>query len=150
MPAIIIVSACLAGVNCRYNGTNGKIDAVWKMVLSGKALPICPEILGGLEIPRLPCEIITKNAEQLVINQQGKDMTRFFHLGAEKTLDITKIVGATTAILKSRSPSCGFGKIYDGAFSWELVDGNGLTAALLIKNGIRVLTEENFITYYEE
>ena len=144
MPKIIIVSACLAGVNCRYNGTNGKIDEIWEMVLSGKALPICPEVLGGLDIPRLPCEIVYRNGERRVINQAGDDITRFFQSGAEKILAIAKTIGAAAAILKSRSPSCGFGQIYDGSFSGRLIDGNGFTADLLSKNNIRILSEENF------
>ncbi len=147
MANLIIVSACLAGVNCRYNGTNGKTDTIEELVLSGKAIPICPEVLGGLDAPRLPCEIVFQNSKRIVMNQEGENLTRFFKKGAEKTLAIANLIGASTAILKSRSPSCGFGKIYDGSFSGKLIDGNGLTSELLAGNNIRVLNEYNSKNY---
>ncbi len=144
MPELIIVSACLAGIHCRYNGTHGKIDAIEKLVLSGIAIPLCPEVLGGLGIPRMPCEIKGSGEDRQVISKKGENLTRFFKKGAEKTLTIAKITGATKAILKSRSPSCGHGSIYDSSFSGKLIKGNGLTADLLEKNNILVLTEETF------
>ncbi len=150
MPDIIIVSACLAGVNCRYNGTNGKVDAIEEMVLSGQALPVCPEVLGGLAIPRKPCEIQFNGSEKRVISITGEDATCFFQSGAEKTLAIAKTIGATTAILKSRSPSCGVGKLYDGSYTGRLVDGDGFTAALFLRNNIQIFTEENFEVLLKE
>ncbi len=146
MSDIIIVSACLAGINCRYNGTNGKVDKIEQMVLSGKAIPICPEVLGGLSIPRPSCEIKYVNSDRLVISKEDEDVTGHFRKGAEKTLSIAFTIGVKTAILKSRSPSGGFGEIYDGNFSGTLIAGNGLTAELLADNNIRVLNEENFET----
>lgn len=144
MSEMIIVSACLAGINCRYNGTSERNHEIEKMVLAGTAVPLCPEVLGGLEIPRVPCEIVTRDDMRQVISLTGEDFTRFFQLGAEKTLKIAEIIGAKTAILKSRSPSCGSGNIYDGSFSKKLIQGNGLTAGLLLKHNIRVLTDENY------
>lgn len=144
MPELIIVSACLAGIRCRYNGTHGKVGAIEKLVLSGKAIPLCPEVLGGLDIPRTPCEIKGFGKDRQVISKDGENLTRFFQKGAEKTLEIAITTGVTKAILKSRSPSCGHGKIYDGSFSGKLIEGNGFTADLLTKNNILVLTEENF------
>lgn len=144
MPELIIVSACLAGVNCRYNGTNGKVKEIEALVLSGRAIPVCPEVLGDLDIPRTPCEIVEKDNERNVISKEGKNQTFFFLKGAEKALAIAKAAGANIAILKSRSPSCGHGEIYDGSFSGTKIKGNGFTADLLIKNNIRVFTEENF------
>lgn len=144
MPEFIIVSACLTGIRCRYNGTHGKIEAIEKLVLSGKAIPICPEVLGGLNTPRTPCEITGSGDGRQVISKDGENLTRFFQQGAEKTLAIVKTMGASKAILKSRSPSCGYGEVYDGSFSRKLIAGNGFTADLLEKNNVLVLTEETF------
>jgi len=133
-----IVSACLAGVNCRYNGKNSLNEKVAAMVREGKAVPVCPEQLGGLPTPRENSEIRGSK----VFSASGKDETALMKKGSEETLKIAKLVGASEAILKSRSPSCGKGKVYDGSFSGKLVEGNGVTTKLLLKNGIRVLTEE--------
>ncbi|MFW6008755.1 MAG: DUF523 domain-containing protein [archaeon] len=140
---MIIISACLAGVNCKYNGENNKNDKALQLVNKGKAIILCPEILGGLDIPRIPCEIVEINNKSRVINKKGIDKTTEFYKGAKKTLEIAKIIGANKAILKSKSPSCGVGKIYDGSFSGKLVDGNGITADLLIENGIEVISDNN-------
>ena len=145
MTELIIVSACLAGISCRYNGTHGKIKQIEELVLSGKAIPLCPEVLGGLEIPRTPCEIKNSGNDRQAISKEGENLTRFFQKGAEQTLAIARTIGASKAILKSRSPSCGNGTIYDGSFSGTIIDGNGFTAGLLLKNNIQVLNEENFI-----
>ncbi|AHM58172.1 hypothetical protein EAL2_808p06690 (plasmid) [Peptoclostridium acidaminophilum DSM 3953] len=139
-----IVSSCLAGINCRYDGKSNENKFVIELVKQGKALPVCPEVLGGLPIPRTCCEIIAdKNGNKSVIGKDGRDYTTEYELGAEKTFEIAKIVGAKKAILKSKSPSCGCGLIYDGTFSGRLIEGNGLTAELLIRNGIDVYTENN-------
>ncbi|MDI6706698.1 MAG: DUF523 domain-containing protein [Bacillota bacterium] len=135
-----IVSACLCGVNCKYSGGNNFNPKIYKEMLSGKLLPVCPELLGGLGIPRSPCEI----SEGKVINKEGNDVTQNFIEGAEKTLEIAKIVGAERAILKQRSPSCGNGKIYDGSFCGRLIEGYGITAKILKDNGIEVISEEEF------
>ncbi|HHY24123.1 MAG TPA: DUF523 domain-containing protein [Clostridiaceae bacterium] len=141
---MIIVSACLAGVNCKYNGKNNFNKAIADMISKGEAIPVCPELLGGCPTPRLCCEIVggtgkdVINGKAKVINQEGKDMTEEFVKGAVEVLKIAKLSGANTAILKSKSPSCGYGTIYDGTFSGKLIEGNGVTSELLLKNGIEV------------
>lgn len=137
-----LVSSCLAGINCRYDGKNNLNKKVLDLVEAGKAIPVCPEVLGGLDTPRDPSEIIVdEEGNRRVVTEKGKDLTAEFKLGAEKTLKIAKIVEAKKAILQQRSPSCGSKKIYDGTFSGTLVNGRGLTAELLIAEGIEVLTE---------
>jgi uncharacterized protein YbbK (DUF523 family) len=136
-----LVSSCLAGINCRYDGKNNLNKKVADLVKKGKAIPVCPEVLGGLDTPRDPSEIIIdQEGNKRVVSEKGKDVTAEFKLGAEKTLKIARIVEAEKAILQQRSPSCGCGKIYDGTFSSNLINGNGLTAELLMENGIEVLT----------
>jgi uncharacterized protein YbbK (DUF523 family) len=139
-----LISACLAGVNSRYDGGNNENDMVVKLVEEGKAILVCPEQLGGLPTPRTACEIvIDKNGERKVINKDGEDKTHNFILGAEETLAIAKKANVKKAILKAKSPSCGCGKIYDGTFSGKLINGNGVTAELLINNDIEVFTEND-------
>lgn len=133
-----LVSACLAGVPCRYDGKSREVQQVIELVNRGEAVPVCPEQLGGLTTPRASCEICNNK----VMNKEGRDCTAEFELGAERTLAIAKALGITKAILKANSPSCGCGKIYDGTFSGTLIDGNGRTAEMLIKHGIKVYTEE--------
>ena len=142
---MILISSCLVGVNCRYNGSNSLNKDLEKLVLDGKAIALCPELLGNLPTPRESCEIIiSKEGEQRILSSSGEDFTKAFRDGAEKTLQMCKIAGVKQAILQSRSPSCGYGKIYDGTFSGKLIPGNGFTAELLSKNGIEILTEENY------
>lgn len=136
---MVLVSACLAGVPCRYDGNSKGVPQVIELVNRGEAIPVCPEQLGGLTTPRVSCEICGHK----VMNKEGRDCTAEFELGAERTLAIAKALGITKAILKANSPSCGCGKIYDGTFSGVLINGNGRTAELLIKNGIKVYTEED-------
>lgn len=139
-----LVSSCLAGIRCRYDGKCSENEHIIEMVKQGKAIPVCPEVLAGLPIPRPCCEIASLDGDNIkVISKEGKDVTKEFLTGAEKALEIAKIVGVKKAILKSKSPSCGCGQIYDGTFSGKLIPGNGLTADLLIKNGIEVLTEND-------
>lgn len=147
---MILVSACLAGINCKYNGKNNYMERYAKMLESKEALPVCPEQLGGCPTPRPPAEIQDGDGAGVldgkcsVIRKTGEDATREFIKGAEETLRLAKAVGADTAILKARSPSCGCGTIYDGTFSGQLKSGNGVTAELLIRNGIKVMTEEEW------
>ncbi|MZQ74993.1 MAG: DUF523 domain-containing protein [Peptoclostridium sp.] len=139
-----IISSCLAGISCRYDGKSSENQYVIELVKQGNAMPVCPELLGGLPVPRTCCEIIrNESGEQRVVSSEGQDFTREFAAGAEKTLEIARIIGATKAILKSKSPSCGCGLIYDGTFSGRLIEGNGLTAELLMKNGIEVINESD-------
>ena len=135
---MIIVSACLADVHCRYDGGEKPCEAVIRLVAEGKAIPVCPEQLGGLPTPRLPAEQIGDK----VIRKDGMDVTAEFKRGAQEALKIAKLVGAKTAILKARSPSCGSGKVYDGSFSGRLVDGNGVFAYMCKEEGLEVKTEE--------
>lgn len=139
-----LVSACLAGINCRYNGGNNKTSLASKLVEEGKAIPVCPEVLGGLGIPRVCCEIvIDKDGNRKIITQDRQDLTNEFVIGAEKTLKIAQVIGAEIAILQSRSPSCGYGFVYNGRFSGDLIKGNGFTADLLSENGITIYTEDD-------
>ncbi|MCX7745441.1 MAG: DUF523 domain-containing protein [Clostridia bacterium] len=146
---MIIVSACLAGVNCKYNGGNNVNEYVRKLVAQGKAIPVCPEQLGGFGTPRLTTEISGGTGAEVldgickVIRKTGEDVAEGFIRGAYEVLKIAETVGAKKAIMKSKSPSCGFGKIYDGSFSGNLIDGNGVTAELLKRKGIEVVTERD-------
>lgn len=135
---MIIVSGCLADIQCRYDGAAKPCEKVIKLVAEGKAIPVCPEQLGGLTTPRLPAEI----SGDRVIQKDGTDVTGQFQRGAREALKLARLAGATIAILKARSPSCGRGKIYNGRFSGKLVDGNGIFADLCIQNKIEVITED--------
>ncbi|HHE38227.1 MAG TPA: DUF523 domain-containing protein [Candidatus Cloacimonetes bacterium] len=136
---MIIVSACLAGINCRYDGENNFHPKIIKLVEEGNAIPVCPEQLGGLSTPRIPAEIIGDK----ILNENGEDVTEFFLRGALETLKIAKLVSCQKAIFKSNSPSCGSGKIYDGTFSGKLTDGKGICTRILEKHNIRVITEND-------
>ncbi|NQV19591.1 MAG: DUF523 domain-containing protein [Armatimonadetes bacterium] len=136
---MIIVSACLAGLKCNYLGDDNSHPEVVELVRKGLAIPVCPEQLGGLPTPRIPAEIQCKK----VINKNGDDVTSNFQKGAEETLRIAKLVNCKKVIFKANSPSCGFGKIYDGSFSGKLIPGNGITTELLMKNGIKIITEKD-------
>lgn len=139
-----LVSSCLAGINCRYHGKSSENKVIVELVKQGKAIPVCPEQLGGLPTPRPSCEIVTnKSNHKKVMGEDGQDFTKEYVEGAEKTLAIAKIIGIKRAILKSKSPSCGCGNIYDGTFSGKIIKGNGLTTELLIRNGIKVYTEND-------
>lgn len=136
---MILVSACLAGLHCRYDGGEKSNETVIRLVQEGQALPVCPEQLGGLTTPRLPCEIINGR----VIRKDGEDVTAEFERGAQECLALAKLAVAKSAILKAKSPSCGFGRVYDGSFSGRVIEGDGIFGALCRENGIRVQTEED-------
>jgi uncharacterized protein YbbK (DUF523 family) len=146
---MIIISACLAGLETRYDGMHNRMESIEKLVSEGKAMLICPEQLGGLPTPRLPAEIVGGNGEDVlngrakVIDSGGNDVTKEFIKGAEQALKVAKSVGATQAILKESSPSCGSSLIYNGAFSRAETDGFGVTTALLRRHGIEVRSELN-------
>ena len=131
---MMIVSACLAGFPCRYDGKARPCAQVVELVRAGKAIPVCPEQLGGLPTPRTSCEI----REGRVVDADGRDRTEAFERGARAVLKIAQTYGATEALLQSRSPSCGSGWIYDGSFTKTLTAGDGVTARLLKENGIQV------------
>lgn len=134
-----LVSACLAGVNCTYKETNNICPKVAKLVKNGEAIPVCPEQLGGLPTPREAAELQNGKAR----GKSGDDYSKEFTKGAEEGVRIAQLADCTEAILKSRSPSCGKGKIYDGTFTKNLIDGNGIFAQKLIDNGISVKTNED-------
>lgn len=139
-----IVSACLAGVNCKYSGGNNLDDRIVNLIKQGKAILVCPEQLGGLTTPRQPSEIkIDKDGQMRVINDKGEDVTDGFVKGAKETLNIAKLYNSKIAILKSGSPSCGYGWIYDGSFTKTKIKGEGLTADILSQNGVKVYNEDN-------
>jgi len=138
---MLLVSACLAGIPCRWDGAEKGEDAIIELVRRGEAILVCPEQLGGLTTPRSPSEL----KEDRVVSKEGRDVTAEFRRGAEITLAIARRYGCTEAILKARSPSCGSGLVYDGSFSGRLVSGDGVTAGLLKANGIRVWTEEEYL-----
>ncbi len=136
---MILISACLAGINCKYNGGNNFNEKAFELVKSGKAIPVCPEQLGGLTTPRTPAETKMINNEIHVITKDGVDETERFKKGAMEVLRIAKELEVEKVVLQSRSPSCGVGKVYSGNFDGQLVDGNGILAQLLIDNGIKVI-----------
>lgn len=138
---MILISACLAGIKCRYDAKSRRLDAAAALVGSGEALPVCPELLAGLPCPRPCCEIDEKTGR--VVCADGRDLTAVFAEGARRTLAIARAAGVKKAVLKSKSPSCGRGRIYDGTFSGRLIEGDGLAARLLAENGIEVFTEDD-------
>ncbi|NLV22682.1 MAG: DUF523 domain-containing protein [Syntrophomonadaceae bacterium] len=146
-----VVSGCLCGINCKYNGANNRHEKFIKELRAGQLLPLCPEQLGGLPTPRSACEIVGGSGEDVlagrarVINTAGEDVTECFIKGAQEFLAIIKQAGIDEAVLQRRSPSCGVGKIYDGSFSGHLVSGDGVTTALLKKHGIKVWNDEDYL-----
>ena len=136
--AMYLISACLVGLNCKYNGKNNYHEKAWELVKSGKAIPVCPEQLGGLATPRIPAEIKIVNGQRRVFNKNGEDVTKEFERGAEEVLNLCQKLNVEKVILKSRSPSCGVGEIYNGEFDGTLIEGNGITAQLLIEHGMEV------------
>ena len=133
----ILISMCLLGMRCRYDGKAGKQPELLEQLRDHTLIPVCPEQLGGLPTPRLPSE---RQAERVVMCD-GTDVTAQYRRGAEQALQLARRYGCTAAILKAKSPSCGSGRIYDGSFSRTLTDGWGITAELLRSNGIRVYDE---------
>lgn len=136
---IKLCSACLLGIKCRYDGRSKPNKKVIDLSRKEILIPVCPEQLGGLPTPREGPEQQGKK----VITKSGKDVTKNFKMGAEQVLKLAKLFGIKKAILKQRSPSCGCGQIYDGTFSNRIIKGDGVTASLLKKNKIKVITEEN-------
>ena len=139
-----IVSACLLGENVKYSGGNNFTEAVVEFLKDKEFIPVCPEVLGGLTIPREPCERLGDR----VINKSGADVTEAFHEGAgrclENVLEKVSLGDIEGAILKARSPSCGSEVIYDGTFSGAKIQGDGVFTELLKSKGIKVMTELDF------
>ena len=140
-----IASACLVGIKCRYDGEAREDKRIKELYKNGKVKAVCPECLAGLVCPRCPSEIASGEGEDVlagrakVMAEDGSDRTSEFLKGAEKTLEIAQSLGAKRAYLKSKSPSCGYGKIYDGTFSATLRNGSGVTSALLKKKGFEII-----------
>ena len=141
---MILVSACLAGITCRYDGKDNAVDEIVKLVKEGRAIPLCPEVLGNLPIPRIPCEIIGGDDGRRVVDREGTDRTEAFHKGAGITGEICLLLEIKEAVLKSGSPSCGCRRIYDGTFTGRKIPGQGITAELLARRGIAVYNEEEW------
>ena len=141
---MILVSACLVGINCKYNGKNNYNERIVELVKSGKAIPMCPEQLGGLATPRACAEIKYIDDKRYVFNKNGEDITKEFESGAKEVLNFVKKMNIKKAILQSRSPSCGKGKIYDGEFTGRLIDGNGVLVDLLKENGVEIISIDDY------
>nr|VFJ63463.1 MAG: Uncharacterized conserved protein YbbK, DUF523 family [Candidatus Kentron sp. DK] len=129
-----IVSACLAGIGCRYDGKATPDPEVIELIKRGQAIPVCPEQLGGLPTPRIPAE----KKDGRVFTKEGKEVTGQFERGAREARRIAGLIGCREAILKAESPSCGFGKIHDGSFSGKLIAGEGVFAGMLREDGIEI------------
>lgn len=135
----ILVSSCLLGENCKYSGANNENEAVKELAASHNLIAVCPEVLGGLPTPRAPMEIVGGR----VVDQQGNDYTAFMDRGNEAVRALAEKYECKCAVMKSRSPSCGCGKVYDGTFSSKLVCGDGTAVRMLKKMGIKVINEED-------
>lgn len=144
-----MISACLIGCECRYDQKSCLDQELEQLLREGKVIPVCPEQLGGLPTPRPPAEIVggdgfdVLDGKARIVDQKGNDVTEEFLMGAHQALKLAQAVGATSAILKENSPSCGSTFVYDGTFSGNKVTGTGLTAALFRRNGIEVQSESS-------
>ncbi|MCE5173092.1 DUF523 domain-containing protein [Paenibacillus profundus] len=147
---MIIVSSCLAGIECRYNGTHSLRKEIQQLVERNKAVIVCPELLGGFATPREPAEIVGDTGEDVlngkskIIERSGSDVTELYLKGAYKTLEMATDLKADMIVLKEYSPSCGSRMVHDGSFSNQRIPGEGVTAALLRRHGFTVLSETEF------
>ena len=139
----ILVSACLAGDNCKYNGGNNLNQKMMDFLQTHEMIKVCPEVLGELPVPRPSAEIV----DGKVMNTEGKNVTKEFTLGVQKAFEIVQKENPDLIILQSRSPSCGIKQIYDGTFSGNKIPGQGLFAKLCIKAGYKVLDIEDIDDY---
>ena len=135
----LLVSACLLGTPCRYDGKSKKNEAVCALAERFELIPVCPEVYGGLPTPRPPAE----RCGDRVLTEAGADVTAQYRRGAEAALQLARLYNCRAAILKANSPSCGHGTIYDGTFSGKKIPGSGVAAELLEQNGIAVYTDED-------
>lgn len=133
----LLISACLLGVSCRYDGKSKPLPGIEKLRERYTLIPVCPEILGGLPTPRAPSE---RRGEK-VLTEDGRDVTAQYAKGGAEALRLAAFFGCKKALLKERSPACGSGKIYDGTFTKTLTDGFGVAAELLFQNGVSVFGE---------
>jgi uncharacterized protein YbbK (DUF523 family) len=147
----LLISACLLGVACNHEGRGSPRAVVDELARHYRLVPVCPEVLGGLPTPRAAAEIVGGDGADVlagagdvrVVNIEGEDVTAAYRRGAEAAVTLAKTVGATRAVLKARSPSCGSAAVYDGTFSRRLVPGQGVTAAALAAAGLEVGSEED-------
>ena len=141
----ILISACLLGVACRYDGLSKPLDSeiIGKLRTEYHLIPVCPEVMGGLPTPRIPAEI---SSDGKVLRQDGIDVSENYIRGAHEALRLARIFQCDTALMKEKSPSCGAEKIYDGSFSKTLTSGNGIAADLLQKNGIQTIGESEIFS----
>jgi uncharacterized protein YbbK (DUF523 family) len=143
---VILVSACLLGVNCRYNGASRKDDRVIEYVKGKRFAPVCPESLTGLPVPRLAAEFDgedgsgVRNGRSRVVLRDGTDVTREFIKGAVESIKLARLLGATEAVLKDRSPSCGVYEVYNNG---EVIGGVGCFTAFLLLEGVKVKSEKD-------
>ncbi len=142
----ILVSACLLGVPCRYDGQSKAYALIDELCRRHEVVPICPEQLGGLPTPRVPAE---RQGER-VITKEGGDVTMQYRRGAAEAVHLARKLGCTVAVLKERSPSCGSGAIYDGTFTGTLTEGLGATAEALRAAGVRVMGESQLAAFLKE
>ena len=142
----IMVSACLLGRKCKYNGGDNYDERTVAALRGHELVPVCPEVAGGLTVPRRPCEI----AGGVVVNDRGENVDGEFRKGAEICLKKAVEEKIDLAVLQPRSPSCGVGRVYDGTFSGRLTEGSGVFAALLADNGFRVMSADEFVSGTEE
>lgn len=142
----ILISACLLGENCKYDGTNNEVKKLKELTKYYDLIPICPEVNGGLKTPRYKSEI----SNTRVITENGKDVTDFFNDGAYWAYCIAIKFKIKIAILKDKSPSCGVYNVYDGTFKNKLVDGSGITTKLLKKANVKVLNENEALKFLQE
>lgn len=136
----ILVSACLVGVNCRYDGSGFVLDKLDRLQEKYNLIPVCPEVIAGLPIPRVPAELTGDR----VTTKAGNDFTKEYHYGANEALKIALLSNCKIAILKEKSPSCGSCYIYDGTFSGKVIAGEGITAKLLKANDIKVFSDTSY------
>lgn len=135
----LLISECLCGICCRYDGDHNQIDCLEKLKSLYNLIPVCPEVMGGLSTPRPPAERIGNS----VRTENGIDVTEQFKRGAELALAIAIDKNCLCALLKAKSPSCGYGEIYDGTFTRTLVNGTGVMSELLLQHDIQIYTEKN-------
>lgn len=136
----IVVSACLLGVECNHVGRANPSAAVQALAATHRLVPVCPEVAGGLPTPRPAAEV---QPDGRVVTAVGDEVTVYYRRGAEAAVALARAVGAESAVLKARSPSCGCGQVYDGTFSRRLIAGDGVAAAALREAGVRVRSEED-------
>ena len=137
----IMVSACLLGENCKYNGGSNRSEALLERLAGHEIIPVCPEVAGGLPVPRIPAEIVKGRVQ----NREGQDVDAAFRAGARAALELARREQPDLIILQSRSPSCGVREIYDGTFSGKRIPGQGVFAALAIGAGFPVRDAEEFL-----